>query len=233
MEIPFVSPELETFGKQFNFQRGLAGQVRVTREAFTTAYYECLDPRATEITTQAGAPLRFRPGANEYEVELVSGPCHIEQLHEELVRSQQYAINGSLLHVAALPHHYRTKDYVGSGVGHTRIEVFVSDRRQMLKMYNNSIRYYDQLQSRKEVAALLAHAQNLFPHSTPGYLASWEHFRQWAAVQGIEHDIGSLKSVIRMTPQGSVEFRTFEATTSVELIIGWAYLCHALYNLRD
>lgn len=64
--------------------------------------------------------------------------------------------------------------------------------------------------------------------ATPQPFGSWEVFHAFGSKHGFLHDPRKCWSLIRMSVHGTIEFRMFGATHSIEQVLAWARYCLSL-----
>jgi hypothetical protein len=124
-----------------------------------------------------------------------------------------------------------TESYVAAcRIATTRILVAMPNHKKALKVYNKVASEWERLQlmgdrSRGKRAELYRIAH---PHHLPRQYRTWEEFEACAERHGFAQDPSANPALIRISPEGGVEFQTFGATSSIEAIVSWAHECHRL-----
>lgn len=112
----------------------------------------------------------------------------------------------------------------------THVHIGMPDRETALRVYNRVLQYLPLLcwkgdgshGERLEIYKMMAKNWNPLPY------ADWDAFYQ-AAVRGeFTEDPRRCWTLIRISVHGTIEFRMFGATDSIEKIVSWAKLCHSL-----
>lgn len=112
----------------------------------------------------------------------------------------------------------------------THVHVGMPDPETALKVYNHVIEKCDQLCSkgngsfgeRLDIYRIVA------PDCDPPPYADWSELFHVACMKGFDKDPRKCWTLIRISKHGTIEFRMFGATASVDRVVSWAKLCHDL-----
>lgn len=182
-----------------------------------------------------------------------AGPCRLENLradllkNEEDIRTAEKELGFSRIYCGAGPEdiflvHYPNPRYgaivakmpiealrAACRVTGVHIHVGMPNHKIALRVYNGVVDHFDFLCGNTyspRIQLFMNHLVNGACHP-PKYL-SWEYFYQRALDQGFAKDPRRLWDFIRISPLGTIEFRMFDSTESIEQIISWAALCQKL-----
>lgn len=112
----------------------------------------------------------------------------------------------------------------------THIHIGMPDHATALKVYNRVIKESQWLCDLGDGSA--GRRMRMYQHVSKGCrikrYESWGEFLYDARGQGFEFDPRSCWSLIRISRHGTIEFRMFGATSSVEQVVYWANVCHDL-----
>ena len=101
------------------------------------------------------------------------------------------------------------------------------DHESALQVYNYAVGHYQELcrigngsfGERLDLYKVMA------PDHVPEYYASWDHFVEVAKAKGFIEDPRKCWTLIRISTHGTIEFRMFGSTNSIERIVKWASYC--------
>ncbi len=112
----------------------------------------------------------------------------------------------------------------------THVHIGMPDHETALKVYNTVIKKCDWLCSRGNgsFGERLDIYRIVSPDCDPQPYTDWNQFYQIALAKGFNKDPRKCWTLIRISKHGTIEFRMFGATVSLERIVGWAKLCHTL-----
>ena len=112
----------------------------------------------------------------------------------------------------------------------THIHIGMPDHETALKVYNEVIKKCDWLCSRGNgsFGERLDIYRIVAPECDPKPYADWADFYRVALAKGFDTDPRKCWTLIRISKHGTIEFRMFGATASLERIVDWAKLCHDL-----
>ncbi len=110
----------------------------------------------------------------------------------------------------------------------THFHVGMPDQKTALKVYNQVIKHLKKLcamgdNSGGERLRLYGVVK---PDNSPPPYDSWTHFHQVALLKGFAGDSKDCWFLMRLTKHGTIEFRMFGVTDSVEEVTVWARFCH-------
>lgn len=112
----------------------------------------------------------------------------------------------------------------------THVHVGMPDHETALRVYNRVIEECDALcqfgdnssGERLKIYKVVA------PDAVPKPFGSWQSFFETAVEKGFVEDPRKCWTLIRISAHGTIEFRVFGATASIERIDSWARRCHGL-----
>ena len=112
----------------------------------------------------------------------------------------------------------------------THIHVGMPDHETALRVYNQVIKKYDWLCARGNgsFGERLDIYRIVAPDCDPKPYADWADFYRVAMEKDFHEDPRKCWTLIRISKHGTIEFRMFGATDSIERIVGWAKICHDL-----
>ncbi len=112
----------------------------------------------------------------------------------------------------------------------THVHIGMPDHDTALRVYNHVIRYLAELceAGNGSFGERLAIYKQMAPNYEPKPYASWDEYYQTALAQGFAEDPRKCWTLIRISMHGTIEFRMFGATDSIERIVKWATRCHEL-----
>lgn len=112
----------------------------------------------------------------------------------------------------------------------THVHIGMPDHETALKVYNYVIKKCDWLCHRGNgsFGERLDIYRIVAPDCDPQPYADWSDFHRVAVAKGFDKDPRKCWTLIRISKHGTIEFRMFGTTPSLERIVGWAKLCHDL-----
>lgn len=112
----------------------------------------------------------------------------------------------------------------------THFHVGMPDAETALKTYNKVIKHSQRLSQigDKSAGERIKLYKIVAPNSQPLAHESWESFHHYAIKNGFEDNPRNCWTMIRLTIHGTIEFRNFGVTKSIEEISQWASLCRSL-----
>ncbi len=112
----------------------------------------------------------------------------------------------------------------------THVHIGMPDYETALRVYNYVIRHFTELCEigNGSFGERLAIYRQMAPDYEPKPYASWEEYHLTALKKGFEEDPRKCWTLIRISVHGTIEFRMFGATDSIERICSWAKRCHEL-----
>lgn len=112
----------------------------------------------------------------------------------------------------------------------THVHVGMPDYETALLVYNYAIRHYAELceLGNGSFGERLAIYRQMAPDFEPKPYASWEEYYQIALEKGFSKDPRKCWTFIRISVHGTIEFRMFGATDSIDRIVSWATRCHQI-----
>lgn len=112
----------------------------------------------------------------------------------------------------------------------THIHIGMPDHRSAMEVYNKAIADFNDLctlgdgSSGKRLELYRTMAPNCIPIPYP----SWKHFYETAIKEDFASDPRKCWTLIRISIHGTIEFRMFGTTNSLEKILDWTKRCHDL-----
>lgn len=112
----------------------------------------------------------------------------------------------------------------------THVHIGMRNHQMALRVYNYVIRHYGELceLGNGSFGERLAIYRQMAPDFEPKPYESWRHYHAVALEKGFAKDPRQCWTLVRISVHGTIEFRMFGATDSVDRIVGWASRCHAL-----
>lgn len=112
----------------------------------------------------------------------------------------------------------------------THVHVGMPDHDTALRVYNHVSEHFHALceLGNGSFGERLAIYRTMAPKYQPMPYESWQHFHDVACQEGFETDPRKCWTLIRISVHGTIEFRMFGATDSIDRIVSWATRCHAL-----
>jgi gamma-glutamyl:cysteine ligase YbdK (ATP-grasp superfamily) len=112
----------------------------------------------------------------------------------------------------------------------THVHVGMRDHEEALRVYNHAIRHLRDLceAGNGSFGERLAIYRQVAPDFDPRPYDSWRHYHATALDKGFADDPRKCWTLIRISVHGTIEFRMFGATGSLDRVVGWAERCHAL-----
>lgn len=120
-------------------------------------------------------------------------------------------------------------------VAGTHIHIGMPDHQTALRIYNKAITHFDELcklGDHSNGERLKLFQDNLMtpdfsPVKTikPPYYHSWEDYYNQAVANGFTGDPRRHWAMIRLSKNGTIEFRMFGSTASIDEIMGWTKIC--------
>ncbi len=244
---------METFTDQFNFKRELAFCVGIEREAFIADDEGNIRPWASKVLATIGDSPRFGYELSACQIEDRSGPCRIENVmaelkyNEDILTRVERELNFKRQFNEVGPEDMPLDVYpdptgryriitekmpreillAACRVIGTHIHIGMLDQQTALRIYN-SVRQFtedlSQLGDHSHGERLSIYAQ-VAPDNQPPHYNSWEDFHLKAKANGFDKDPRKCWHLIRISKHGTLEFRMFGATQSIEEIYSWALRC--------
>lgn len=112
----------------------------------------------------------------------------------------------------------------------THVHVGMRDHEMALRVYNYAIRHLAELceMGNGSFGERLAIYKQMAPDYEPKPYASWEEYYNTALEKGFAEDPRKCWTLIRISVHGTIEFRMFGATDSIDRIVSWATRCHQI-----
>ncbi len=244
------------FMKLFKFDASKSLWIGVERECFIEDREGNIVPRAPHILNGIDSNGMFGYELSACQIESRIGPCELGDLRQHLENSDESLKcvmdnNGvKARHVEVGPENMsldvypdpsgRYQEIVKTMPRHvllaacrvigTHIHVGMPDHDTALKVYNRVIIKCDWLCSRGNgsFGERLDIYRIVAPECDPLPYRDWHDFYRVACVKGFDEDPRKCWTLIRISRHGTIEFRMFGATSSIDRIVGWAKLCHDL-----
>jgi hypothetical protein len=190
------------------------------------------------------------------QIETRTRPVELEDLKRELtwqdreINRSVHELSLGLLNIEVAPDDMPLDVYpdptgryaaISAGMSHevllaacqvagTHVHIGMPDHETVLRVYNSVIR-----RTRKLIrlgdgshGRRVAIYRKVKPDPTPLPFEDWDSFYQVAQEGGFAEDPRSCWTWIRISRHGTIEFRMFGATPSLDRIFKWASLCHRL-----
>ncbi len=118
-------------------------------------------------------------------------------------------------------------------VAGTHVHIGMRDHESALRTYNYVIRHMGELceMGNGSFGERLAIYKQMAPDYEPRPYASWDDYYQYAVEKGFDTDPRKCWTLIRISVHGTIEFRMFGATESIDRIVSWANRCHELCQM--
>lgn len=112
----------------------------------------------------------------------------------------------------------------------THVHVGMQDHDMALRVYNHVIRHYIELCKMGDgsFGKRLTIYKQMAPNFEPKPYLSWDEYYQTAVAKGFAEDPRKCWTLVRISVHGTIEFRMFGATDSIDRIVEWATRCHSL-----
>ncbi len=112
----------------------------------------------------------------------------------------------------------------------THIHIGMPDHQIALRTYNHVIKKYDVLCSKGNgsFGERLDIYRKVAPDCDPPSYNDWLDFHRVAQIKGFDTDPRKCWTLTRISKHGTIEFRMFGATSSVDRVVKWVKLCHGL-----
>jgi gamma-glutamyl:cysteine ligase YbdK (ATP-grasp superfamily) len=112
----------------------------------------------------------------------------------------------------------------------THVHIGMPDHETALRVYNYTVRHYAELceLGNGSFGERLAIYRQMAPDFEPKSYASWDEYYQAALAKGFAEDPRKCWTFIRISVHGTIEFRMFGATDSIDRIVSWATRCHQI-----
>lgn len=245
---------MRQFMKLFKFDPTKVLFVGVEREAFLVDDNGVIKPKAFDVVSLVRNDPRFGYELSACQIESRIGPCRLPQLGNELKEVEDillgYLANLHTSYVEVGPENMpldvypdpsgRYREIVKTMPLHvllaacrvigTHVHIGMPDHETALKVYNRVIKKYDWLCSRGNgsFGERLDIYRVVAPDCDPKPYADWADFYRVAVEKGFDKNPRNCWTLIRISRHGTIEFRMFGATSSLERIVSWASLCHDL-----
>jgi len=244
------------FMKLFNFDVSKSLWIGVERECFIEDREGNIVPRAPHILNGIDSNGMFGYELSACQIESRIGPCELGDIRQYLedsdeslkcimdnngvkARHVEVGLENMSLEVYPDPSG-RYQEIVKTMPRHvllaacrvigTHIHVGMPDHETALKAYNKVIGRCDWLCSKGNgsFGERLDIYRTVAPECDPLSYRDWHDFYRVACVRGFDEDPRKCWTLIRISRHGTIEFRMFGATSSIDRIVGWAKLCHDL-----
>lgn len=118
-------------------------------------------------------------------------------------------------------------------VAGTHIHIGMKDHESALRTYNYVIQHMSELceLGNGSFGERLAIYKQMAPDYLPRAYSNWKDFFQHALEKGFAEDPRKCWSLIRISVHGTIEFRMFGTTSSIQRIVSWANRCHELCEM--
>ncbi len=110
------------------------------------------------------------------------------------------------------------------------IHIGMPDHATALFVHNKVVSYIDFLCRQGDISD--GKRMRLYKRVVSDYMPvpfkDWKHFYRFAVRNKFHRDPRSCWKIMRISPHGTIEFRMFDSTASIDTIVEWAHLCHSL-----
>ena len=112
----------------------------------------------------------------------------------------------------------------------THIHIGMPDHETALRVYNRITERFGELceMGNGSFGERLAIYRKMAPDFEPKPYEGWSGYHRTAVEKGFEKDPRRCWTLIRISVHGTIEFRMFDATKSIEKIVGWARFCRGI-----
>ena len=190
------------------------------------------------------------------QLEYKIGPCHVGSVRDHLVKLEEElkvwekSLGFKRLHSEVGPEDIpldvypdpsgRYQEIVKTMPRHvllaacrvigTHVHVGMPDLETALSVYNRVAPQCERLcaKGNGSFGERLEIYRTVAPECDPPQYVDWTGFYQTARAKGFDKDPRKCWTLIRISKHGTIEFRMFGATSSVERIASWVKLCHDL-----
>jgi len=241
---------------QFRFDPTKTLFVGVERECFVTDFDGNIVPRSFEILSHLNKHSRFGYELSACQIEERTDPVKVDQIRNELLRNQsilsqaEAELGFKRLHVEVGPEDMPLDVYpdpsgryqvISASMSRevllsacriigTHIHVGMPDRDSALRVYNSVVSNCQELSELGDYSSgqRLEIYRQVAPDCDPAPYQTWYDFHSAAVKKGFDKDPRKCWSLIRISKHGTIEFRMFGSTPSLELVETWAKKCHKL-----
>lgn len=246
---------MQTFTDRFNFDPKRHLFVGIERECFLTRNGTIV-PIAGEIIPQLDNKRNFGYELSACQLEMRTDPTNLVLIKDVLKHSQQLLneyesrFGFEALHTEVAPYkmpldvypdptgRYQqiTKDMpikklrAACRVAGTHIHIGMASKEQAIVAYNVAIKELPRLckMGDKSKGERLQIYKIMAPDFKSPHYNNWEYFERYAKDHGFDETPRNCWHLIRISIHGTIEFRVFGATPSVDEIEKWAGLCHSI-----
>ncbi len=247
---------IETFKSLFSYDQDKTGYVGIERECFIANGHGVPTPQAHKVLSSIKQGAEFGYELSACQIETRIGPCRVQELQsrlgdrDEQLRDVLGRYGFSALHTEVGPEDMSLDVYpdptgryqeLTKNMPHeilsaacrvigTHVHVGMRDHDMALRVYNRVIQHCGILCDMGDGSSgeRLAIYKRMAPDSEPKSYASWDEYYQTALVKGFAQDPRKCWTLIRISVHGTIEFRMFGATDSINRIVEWANYCHHL-----
>lgn len=245
---------MKEFLQKFKFIENNYLKVGIERECFLTNIYNNIIPIAEYVLKRLPDKKRYGYELSACQLEDRIGPCNLLDIRKEFTKNEieiiqvEKELNFQRLFIEVAPkdmpmdiypnERYKSlvnnmsKDILLSAcrVAGLHIHIGMPNRRMALKVYNKVIKELNELckigdNSNGERLRLY---KIVAPRCIPPVYESWKHFYQEAVYARFNSDPRNCWHLIRISVNGTIEFRTFGTVKSIDKVIEWAEVCHNL-----
>ena len=246
---------MNTFTRNLAFNPEKHLFVGVERECFLTRD-RIIVPIAGEIIPQLDNKRNFGYELSACQLEIRTDPTRIGEIKSALKYSQQLlsgyenAFGFKALHQEVAPYEIPLDVYpdptgryqeitrdmpikklrAACRVAGTHVHIGMGSKELAIRAYNAAIKELSKLAKLgdKSQGERLQIYKIMAPDCKPPHYENWEYFEQYAKNHGFNENPRNCWHLIRISIHGTIEFRVFGATPSVDEIDRWARLCHSI-----
>ncbi len=245
---------LEAFKACFRFDPARAGWVGVEREAFIVDSHMLARPVAPAVLAKLCDP-RFINELSACQIEARTTPTdNLVAVEDELydldarMKNAARACGMLIDYTTVFPFRMpldvypeeryttMTRDWprerldAACRIIGTHIHVGMRDHESALRAYNAVLKNLPGLRGLGDLSngRRLAIYRSVAPTMDPPPFDNWAHLHRYARGHGFEHDVRKWWGLVRISCHGTLEFRLFDATEAIPVVMKQVRTCRAL-----
>lgn len=246
---------MKSFTSRFNFDPSKHLFVGTERECFLTRGGSIV-PIAPEIIPQIENKGNYGYELSACQLEMRTDPSQIEGVGhllteaEQLLHCHERMLDFRALHQEVAPYEMPLDIYpdptgryqmitqsmpikkirAACRVAGTHIHIGMASPEHAIKAYNGAIQHLTELSKMgdKSKGERLQIYKIMAPNFKPPHYDSWECYERYAKNHEFDERPRNCWHLIRISIHGTIEFRLFGATPSVNEITEWANVCHSI-----
>jgi len=248
---------MRKFMELFQFDPLKALFVGVERECFLTNSQGAIVPIAAQVLSRLSQYNgRFGYELSACQLEERVGPCRLAELHDHLIANDQILktlereLGFSRIHSEVGPNDMPLDIYpdpsgryqkitqnmpkpvllAACQIIGTHVHIGMPDHDTALRVYNQVVSQCDFLckNGSSSNGLRLSIYRTVAPYCDPKQFTDWCEFFKTAFTNGFDKNPRNCWNLIRISVHGTIEFRMFGASPSLEKVVAWASLCHGL-----